>query len=190
MPERVDTKGRTRYHEPNVAQPRASSTPTDIMAWERKKWVDRMASLSKFRDQVPGDVPSPDNQQPANSTYVTLMYNIHYTLSTTHYHAPTGTWVVHGTHPLLPADYAPHPHNPGPDTYTRQDEPDDRHIWGKWEHRSHDTLLSLHSRNEDLGKAMYRLAKWTKRTWEIPAERWMWKVTLRPQHREVPSNRM
>ena len=68
-----------------------------------------------FRDHVPGDVPSPDNRQPAPSTYMTLMYNIHYTLSTTNYHAPTGTWVVHGIDSLLPAYYAPSPHNLGPD---------------------------------------------------------------------------
>ena len=49
-----------------------------------------------FRDHVPGDVPTTDNQQSAPSTYMTLIYNIHYTLSTTHYHAPTGHWVVHG----------------------------------------------------------------------------------------------
>ena len=60
---------------------------------------------------------APDDRQPAPSTYMTLMYNLHYTLSATHYHAPTGHWVVHGTDSLLPADYAPPPHNPGLDTY-------------------------------------------------------------------------
>ena len=166
MPGRVDTKGRTRYHEPNMAQPPPSTTPTDTMAWETRTWVDRMASLSNFRDHVPGDVPTPDNQPPAPSAYMTLMYNIHYTLSTTHYHATTGTWVVHGTDSLLPSDYAPPspPHNPGPDAYTREDEPDDLHIWGTWQRRSLDTLLSIRSRNQDLSKAMYCLAKWTQRT--------------------------
>ena len=150
-----------------------------------------MASLRNFMDHVLGDVPGPHNQEPAPSTYMTLMYNIHYTLSTTHYHAPTGTWVVHGADPLLPADYAPPPpHNPAPDTYTREDEPDNPHIWGTWERRSLDTLLSIPSRNQHLGRAMYGLAKWTLRTWEIPGERWMWKVTLRPQQREAPLNRM
>ena len=43
-----------------------------------------MASLSNFRHNVPGDVPTYDDQQPARSTYMTLMYNRHYTLSTTH----------------------------------------------------------------------------------------------------------
>ena len=52
----------------------------------------------------PGDIPTPDEQQPAPSTYMTLMYNLHYTLSTTHYHAPTDHWIVHGTDSLLPAD--------------------------------------------------------------------------------------
>ena len=68
-----------------------------------------MASLSNFRHHVQGDVPTPDDQQPGPSMYLTLMYNLHYTLSTTHYHAPTGRWVVHGTDSLLPADYAPPP---------------------------------------------------------------------------------
>ena len=65
-----------------------------------------MASRSNFRHHVPGDIPTPDKQQPAPSTYMTLMYNLHYTLSTTNYHAPTDHWVVHGTDSLLPADYA------------------------------------------------------------------------------------
>ena len=72
-----------------------------------------MTSLSNFSDHVPGDIPTPDNQQPAPSTYTTLMYNKHYTLSTTHYHAPTYTWLVHCTDFLLPADYTP-PAQPGP----------------------------------------------------------------------------
>ena len=186
MPGRLDTKGRTLYHEPNMAQPPPSATPSDTKAWERETWVDRMASLSTFRDHVPGDVPTPNNQQPAPPTYMTLMYNIHYTLSNTHYHAPTGHWVVQGTDTLLPADYAPPPHNPGPDTYTREDEPNDPHIWGTWERRSLDTLLSIRSRNQDLGKAMHRLAKWTVRTSEIPMDRWLWNVTLLPSRGRLP----
>ena len=67
----------------------------------------------------PGGHPHPDEQQPAPSTYMTLMYNLHYTLSTTTYDAPTDHWVVHGTDSLLPADYTPPPHDPGPDTYAR-----------------------------------------------------------------------
>ena len=148
-----------------------------------------MASLSNFRHQVPGDVRTPDNQQPAPSTYMTLMYNMHYILSTTHYHAPTCHWVVHGTHSLLPADYAPPPHNPGPNTYTREDEPDDPYLWGTWERKSLDTLLSIRSGNQGLGRAMCCLAKWTQRTWGITTDRWLWKVTLRPQQREAPPNR-
>ena len=118
---------------------------------------------------------------------MTLMYNGHYTLSTTHYHAPTGTWMVHSTDSLLPADYAPsHPHNPGRDTYTREEEPDDRHISDTWGRRSLDRLLSIASRNQDLGRAMYCVAKWTQRTWQIHVEQWTWKGTLRPQQREAP----
>ena len=152
-------------------------------------WVDRMASLRNFRGHVPGDVPTPDNQQPVPSTYMTLMYNLHYNLSSTHYNAPTGHYVVHGTDSLLTADYAPPSHNPGPGTYTREDEPGDPDILGTWERTSLDTLLSIRSRNQDLGKAMYCVAKCTQRTWEIPTDRWLWKVMLRPQQREGPSNR-
>ena len=35
---------------------------------------------------------------------------------------------------------------------------------------------------------MYCLAKGTQRTWQIPAEQWTWKVTLRLQQREAPLN--
>ena len=126
---RVDTKCRTRYHEPDMAHPPPSATPSDNKKWERETWVARMASLSNFRHHVLGDVPTPDDQQPAPSTYMTLMYHMHYTISTTHYHAPTGHWLVHGTDSLFPADYAPPPHNPGRNTYTRDDEPDDPHLW-------------------------------------------------------------
>ena len=84
----------------------------------------------------------------------------------------------------------PPPHNPGPDTYTREDEPDNPHIWGTCGRRSLDTLLSIRSRNQDLGRVMYSLAKWTQQTWHIPAEWWTWNFTLRPQQREAPLNRM
>ena len=189
MPGRVDTKGRTRYHETNMAHPPPSATPSDTKEWQRETWVARMASLSNFQHHIPGDVPTPDNQQPAPSTYMTLMYNMHYTLSTTHYHAPTGHWVVHGTDSLLQADYAPPPHNPGPDTYTREDEPDDLHLWGTRERKSLDTLLSIRSGNQGLGRAMVCLAKWIQRTMGIPTDRWLWKVMLRPQQRGAPPNR-
>ena len=72
---------------------------------------------------------------------------------------------MHGTVSLLPADYAPPPpppHNRGLDTYTREDEPDDPHLWGMWERKSLDTLLSIRSGNQGLGRAMYCLAKWTQ----------------------------
>ena len=49
---------------------------------------------------------------------MTLMYNLHYTLSTTNYHAPTDHWVVHSTDSLLPADYAPPPHTTQASTRT------------------------------------------------------------------------
>ena len=189
MPGGVDTKGRNRDHEPKMAHLPPSTNLSDTNEWERVTWVDQLASLSNFRDHVPGDVPIPDNQQSAPWMYMTLMYNIHYNLSTTYYHATTGHWVVQGTNSLLPAGYAPAPHNPGPDTYTREDEPDNPHIWGTWERRSLDTLLSIRSGNQGLGRAMYCLAKWTRPTWEIPADRWLWKVTLRPKQREAASNR-
>ena len=111
-PGRVDTKGRTCYHGPNMVHPPPSTTPTDIMAWERRTLVDRVTSLSNFRDHVPSDIPTHDNQQHIPSTYMTLMYNRHYTVSTTHYHATTDTWLVHGTESLLPANYPP-PAQPG-----------------------------------------------------------------------------
>ena len=190
VPERDSTQGRTRYREPNVAHPPPSSTPNNTKEWERETWVALMASLRDFWHHVPGDIPTPDDRQPAPSTYMTLMYNLHYTLSTTHYHAPTDHWVVQGTDSLLPADSAPPPpHNPGLDKYARADEPDDPHIWGTWERKSLDTLLSIRSGNQGLGRAMYCLAKWTGRTWGISTDRWLWRVTLRPQQREAPPNR-
>ena len=188
VPERDSTQGRTRYREPNMAHPPSSATPDNTKEWVREKWVVWMASLSNFRHRVPGDIPTPDDRQPTSSTHMTLMYNLHYTLSTTHYHAPTDHWVVHGTDSLLPADYAPPPHNPGLDTYARGDEPDDPRIWGTWEPKSLDTVLSIRSGSQGLGRTMYCLAKWTQRTWGIPTDRWLWRVTLRPQQREVPPN--
>ena len=190
MPERENTQGRTRYREPNMAHPPPSATPDNTKESERGTWVARMASLSNFRHHVPGDIPTPDDRQPTPSTYMTLMYNLHYTLSTTNYHAPTDHWVVHGTDSLLPADYAPPPpHNPGLDTYARGDKLDDPHIWGTWEHKSLDMLLSIRSGSQGLGRVMYCLAKWTQRTWGIPTDRWLWRVTLRPEQREDPLNR-
>ena len=118
VPGLMDTKGCTPYHEPTMADPPPSATPAYTKAWKREIWVDRMASLSNFRDHVPGDLPIPDGQQPAPSTHMTLMYNIHYTLSTTHYHAPTGTWVVHGTDSLLPVHLDPPPRTTRPPTRT------------------------------------------------------------------------
>ena len=51
-----------------------------------------------------------------------------------------------------------------------------------------DTLLCIRSGNQGFGRVMYFLAKWTQRTWEIPTDWWLWKVTLRPQQREAPPN--
>ena len=74
--------------------------------------------------------------------------------------------------------------------YTREDVPDDPHIWSTWERRSPDTLLSIRSGNQDLVRATYCLAKWPRQTWQISAERWTLKVSLHPQQRETPLNRM
>ena len=118
MLEREDTQGRTRYREPNMAHLPPSTSPSNTKEWERETWVARMASLSNVRHHVPGDIPTPDDRQPAPSMYMTLMYNLHYTLSTTHYHAPLDHWVVHGTNSLLPADYAPPPNTTQASTRT------------------------------------------------------------------------
>ena len=189
VPERDSTQGRTRYREPNMAHPPPDATPANTKEWERETWVAWMAYLSNFRHNVPGDIPTPDDRQPTPSTYMTLMYNLHYTLSTTHYHAPTDHWVVHGTDSLLLPDYAPPPNNRGLYTYARGDDPDNPHIWGTWERKSLDTLLSILSGSQGLGRAMYCLAKWTQRTCGMPTDRWVWVVTLRPQQREAPPNR-
>ena len=185
VPERDSTQGRTRYREPNWDPP-TSATRDNTKEWERETLVASMASLSNFWHHILGDIPTPNDRQPAPSMYMTLMYNLHYTLSSTHYHAPTDHWVVHGTDSLLPANYAPPTHNPGLNTYARRDELDDPHIWGTWERKFLDTLLSIRSGNQGLGRSMYCLAKWTQRTWEIRRDRWLWRVTLRPQQREAP----
>ena len=134
--------------------PQPSTTSTNTMAWERRTCVDRVASWSKFGDHVQADIPAPANCPPAPSTYMTPMYNKHYTLSTTHYHAPTDTWLVHGTSSLLPADYTPSPHSPDPNAYIREDKPDEAHIRGRWGQKSLETLLSIRSGNQGLGRAM------------------------------------
>ena len=97
-----------------MARPPCISTATDTMASKRMTWVDHVASLSNFRDHIPGDITTPKNNQPTPSTYMTLMYNKHCTLSTNHYHAPTDTLVVHGTDSLLPVAYSPPSYSPGP----------------------------------------------------------------------------
>ena len=148
-----------------------------------------MGSPDGLREQLPapppGGHPPPDDQQPAPSTYMTLMYNLHYTLSTTHYHAPTDHWVVHDTDSLC----AP----PTAQTRPRQVRQGGRAgrplIWCMWERKSLDTLLSIRSGSQGLGRAMYCLAKWTQRTWGIPTDRCLWRVTLRAKQREAPLNR-
>ena len=120
---------------------------------------------------------------------MTLMYNKHYTLSTTHYHAPTDTWLVHGTDSLLSAYYTPpRAQSPGPDTYTREDDPYHPHVWGTWGRKSLNKLLSIRNGNQGLGRTMYCLAKWTQQSWRMAAERGARKVTVRPQQWEAVLN--
>ena len=61
----MDTKGCTRYHEPNIADPHPSTSRTYTMAREWRTWVDRVTSLSNFSDHVVGVVPADDNRQQA-----------------------------------------------------------------------------------------------------------------------------
>ena len=83
MPGRVNTKGRTRYHEPNMARSPPSTTRSNTKEWEREKWVDRMASLSTFRDHVPGDVPTP--RQPSASLLHVHDPHVQHTLHPPHH---------------------------------------------------------------------------------------------------------
>ena len=39
IPGGVDRKGRIRFHEPDIAQPPPSATPSDTKEWERETWV-------------------------------------------------------------------------------------------------------------------------------------------------------
>ena len=59
MPGRVDTKGRIRYHQPDMANPPPSATPSDTKELERETWVARMASLSNSRHQSRETSPPP-----------------------------------------------------------------------------------------------------------------------------------
>ena len=168
-----------------MAQPPPSATPSDTKAWGRETWVDRMASLSNFRE------PSPTATTSSQPPHVHAPH-VKHTLHPLHHPLPRTNWPPGGTGHRLPPPRRLRPppgHNPGPDTYTREDEPDDPHIWGTWERRSLDTLFFIRSRHQDLGKASYCLDKWTQRTCEIPTDRWLWKVTLRPQHTKAPPNR-
>ena len=185
----MTSTGRSRYCKPNMAHASPGTTRTDTMPWERRIWVDRVASLSNFRDHVPGDIPFLDNQQPAPSMYMAFMYNKHNTLSTTHYQAPSDTWSVHGTDSLLPANYIPPPHSPSPHRYTRPDKPDDPHFWCTWGRKSLGILLLIRSGNLSFGRAMYCLAKPTERSWQSPPERLAWNVTLRFEQTGAPLKR-
>ena len=162
--------------------PPSHISPDACMEWERETWADRLASQSGFKNVDP-DVPTPPSQEPAPSTYMTIMYDGRYGLATTHYHARSHTWVVHGTDSLLSADYAPNVH-----TYTTLGGLDGPHIQGTWGHASLETLHSIHSSCQVLSRAMYCLAQWTQRSWQIPPHRWTWEVTLRPRQREAPQN--
>ena len=82
-----------------MAKPPPSACPADTMAWKRRTLGDRVASLNNFRANVHPHIPTSTNRQEAPSAYMTLMYNRHYTVSNTHYHAKTDTWLVHGMTP-------------------------------------------------------------------------------------------
>ena len=79
LPDQVAPRGQMSSSNRTNLKSRTSpsTTPTDTMVWEGRTWVHCVASLSNFRDPVPGDISTPDNQQPAPSTYMTLMYNKH-----------------------------------------------------------------------------------------------------------------
>ena len=151
-----------------MANPRPRTTPIHTMAQAGRTWVDRVASLNNFRDHVPGDIPTPDNHQLAASTYMTLMYNKHYILSTTHNHAPTDS-LFGPRHRLPPPPPTTPP--PDPDSNTGKDQHEDPHICGTWGQNSLKTLHSIRSANQGLSRAMYCLAKWFQQSSEIPAQR-------------------
>ena len=79
------------------------TAPASTKAWERRTWVDRVTWLTNVRDHVHPGIPALTNHQHAPSMYMTLLYNGHYTLSTTGYHTRSDTWFVHGTDSLQPA---------------------------------------------------------------------------------------
>ena len=111
----------------------------------------------------------PDPRQPAASPLHVHDPHVQQTLHPLHHPLPRTSRDLDGPRHRLPPPRQLRPPplsaQPSPDTYTREDKPDDPHIWGTWEGMSLDTLLSIRSRNQDLGRAMYCLAKWTQPTW-------------------------
>ena len=144
----------------------------------------------QLQAQSPGRSPHP--RQPAASPLHVHDPHVEHTVHPLHHPVPRTNWPLGRTGHRLPRPCRlcppPPPKTQAP-TRTREDKPDDPHIWGTWENKSLDTLLSISSGNEGLGRAMYCLAKWTQRTWGIPTDRWLWKVTLRPLQLEAPPNR-
>ena len=72
VPEREDTQGRTRYREPNITHPPPSATPSNTKEWERENMGSPDGLPEQIQHQFPGDIPTPDDRQPAPSTYMTL----------------------------------------------------------------------------------------------------------------------
>ena len=137
----------------------------------------------------PGGHPHP--RQPAASPLQVHDPHVQCALHPLRHPIPRTNWPLGGARHRLPPPrrLRPPTHNPGLDTYAREDEPDDPQIWGTLGRKSLDTLLSIRSGNQGLGRAMYCYAKWTQRTWGIPTDRWLRKVSLRPQQRKAPPNR-
>ena len=137
----------------------------------------------------PGGHPRP--RRPAASPLHVHDPHVQSALHPLRHPLPCTNWLLGGARHRLPPPRQlrppppPPPHISGLDRYTREDEPDDPHLWGTWKRKSLDTLLSIRSGNQGLGRVRYCLAKWTQRTPGIPTDRWLWKVTLRPEQREA-----
>ena len=173
------------HQTPPPPNPGPSTTPqqySSTISWERKMWVNRVTSLSNLRDHVPGDIPSPDNQHPAPSRDITLMHNRHYTLSTSHYLAPTDTCVVLPPRRLQPPARTGHAPARTPGRTSRTSSTSGaRGSASPWT-RCYPSAAAIRG----LGREMYCLAKWTQRSWEIPAERWTgWSPPV-PSRRRPP----
>ena len=59
MPGRVDTKGRTRYHEPDMAHLPPSATPSDTKEWERENMGRPDGLPEQLQAPGPGGRPHP-----------------------------------------------------------------------------------------------------------------------------------